>query len=410
MGSVLTAATIVALGLGCLQSAGPAPSSQHPAQLPPLTVTQLDQREVTLDSTRRLTLTFGEPCSIQEVLDLLVQGTPFSLAVESNVSGMFTGELKQLTLREALTTLLSPLGLDFSAQGTVISVFRRRPETRVFDLDLLNMTRAWQRTVGGGPNGGAGTLSTAMSPDDVFDGVGAGIHALLSESGSFHIDRRAGLATVTDFSERLDRVASYLETLHVRSSREVHLQARVLEVVTSADAIDWSAVREKLGLPRDSPEAGLGPDIDAVQRALAGQGHVTVVSAPDLVTLNNEPAIVRAGTVDDTLVTLTVVPQISPDGVIQLSVSPSVEASTGRRNPKGATVTRVTDIDTIARVRDGATVMLSGLLRSQGVTTKATGLDALFSPQQRTTAHVEMVVLIRARVVIPTAVAAGSRP
>lgn len=409
MGYLLTAATIVALGLECLQS-GPVPGQPPQRPLPPLPVTQLDQREVTLDSTRRLTLTFAEPCPIHEVLDLLVEGTPFSLAVDSNVSGLFTGELKQLTLREALTTLLSPLGLDFAAQGTVIRVFRRRPETRVFDLDILNVTRAWQRTAGDGPTG-VGTVTTAVPPDDVFEGIAAGIQALLSETGRVHIDRRAGLATVTDFSERLDRVASYLETLHVRRSREVHLQARVLEVtLTGADAIDWPAVREKLGLPRDAVDAGLGPDIDAVQQALAGQGRVTVLSAPDLVTLNNEPAMVRAGTVDETLVTLTVVPQISPDGLIQLSVSPSVDASEGRRGPKGSTVTRVTDVDTIARVRDGVTVMLSGLLRLQGVTKKATGFGALFSPQQRTTARVEMVVLIRARIVTPTATAAGSQP
>lgn len=409
---MLTAATIVALGLGCFQTGAAAVQVPHPStQLPPLPVTQLDPREVTLDSTRRLTLTFAEPQPIRGVLDLLVQGTPFSLAVDSAVTGQFTGELKQLTLREALTTLLAPLGLDFSTEGTVISVFRRRPETRVFDLDILNVTRTWQRTAGVGSNGGTGTLSTAVPPDDVFDGIGAGIQALLSDVGRFHIDRRAGLATVTDFSERLDRVGSYLETLHIRASREVHLQARVLEVtLTAGDSIDWAAVRQKLGLPRDSTDSGLGADIDAVQRALTGQGNVNVMSAPDLVTLNNEPAIVRVGTLDDTMVTLTVVPQISPDGLIQLSVSPSVDASAGHPTPKAPREIRVNEADTIARVRDGTTVVLSGFLRLQGVTKKASGFGALFSAQARTTAHVEMVVLIRARVVTPAAVAAGSRP
>src|SRR5689334_18199013 len=79
---------------------GAVASAQRP-ELPPLPATQLDQGQVTLDSPRRLTLTFAEPLPIHEVLDLLVSGTPFSLALDPNANGRFTGELKQLTLREA---------------------------------------------------------------------------------------------------------------------------------------------------------------------------------------------------------------------------------------------------------------------------------------------------------------------
>lgn len=376
-------------------------TSQSPPRLPPLPATQLDQGIVSLDSPRRLTLTFAEPRPIHEVLDLLVRGTPFSLAVDPNAQGLFTGDLKQLTLRDALTTLLSPLGLDFSVQGTVISVFRRRPDTRVFDLDIVNVTRAWQRTAGGSAGAAGGTLTSAEAGDDVFDDIGAGIRSLLSESGDVHIDRRAGLATVTDFRERLDRVASYLETLHIRSSREVHLQARVLDVTLATNApIDWRRVRHTLGLPPDSLEAGLSADIDAVQAALAEQGSVNVISAPDVITLNNEPAILSAGAPAEALFTLTVIPQISADGLIQLSVSPSWDEPAAMR---------VSDIDTIARIRDGNTVPLSGFLRSRDVTQKANGIGALFGVQQRSTARTELVVLVRARVVSPAA-AAGSRP
>lgn len=388
--------------------AGTVAYAQVPAQLPPLPATQLDQGQVTLDSPRRLTLTFAEPRPIHEVLDLLVRGTPFSLAVEPNADGMFTGDLKQLTLRDALTTLLSPLGLDFSVQGTVISIFRRRPETRVFDLDVLNVTRAWHRTITGS---GDSALTAEAAGDDVFAGIGAGIRSLLSESGDVHIDARAGVATVTDFSERLDRVASYLETLHIRSSREVHLQARLLEVtLTDGSSIDWRAVKTALGLASDSSEAGLAADVDAVQAAIAAQGRVSVIGAPDVIALNNEPAIMRAGTPGESLFTLTVIPQISADGLIQLSVSPSwderAEADTRTRTP----VMRMSDVDTIARVRDGSTVPLSGFLRSHDVTTNATGFSALFSAQQHATAHAELIVLIRAIVVAPVASTAGSRP
>lgn len=396
MGTNLIAATTIWTAFVC----APGASAQvRPPQLPPLPATQLDQGQVSLDSPRRLTLTFAEPRPIHEVLDLLVRGTPFSLAIEPNADGMFSGDLKHLTLREALTTLLSPLGLDFSVQGTVISIFRRHPETRIFDLDVLNVKRGWQRTMTGT---GDSTLTADATGDDVFAGIGAGIRSLLSESGDVHIDARAGVATVTDFSERLDRVASYLETIHVRSSREVHLQARILEVaLTGAASIDWRAVRNTLGLPSDSFEAGLAADVDAVQAAIAAQGNVSVISAPDVIALNNEPAIMRAGTPGEALFTLTVIPQISADGLIQLSVSPSWDDRGGTATSKGPTVMRLSDVDTIARIRDGSTVPLSGFLRSQDVISKASGFSALFSTPPHATRHTELVVLIRARVVTP---------
>src|SRR5437588_831552 len=184
-------------------------------QLPPLPVTRIDpgSAAATLDSPRRLTLSFSEPRPIDEVLHLLTAGTPFSVAIDSNVSGSFRGDLKNLTLREALTTVLTPLGLDFTVRGTVIVVTRHRVETRQFDVNVIDVQRGLQRTAG---REGTGTLTSRVPAEDAFESIGAGVTALLSEDGRVYIDRRAGLATVTDFPEHLDRVALYLETLHVR--------------------------------------------------------------------------------------------------------------------------------------------------------------------------------------------------
>src|SRR5260221_5026721 len=117
-----------------------APSSQPaPPPRPGMPVTRLDPGEAaaTLDSPRRLSLTFSEPRPIQEVIRLLVAGTAFSVALDPDVTGTFRGDLKQLTLREALTTLLAPLGFDVEVHGTVIRVTRSRSETRQFDINLL---------------------------------------------------------------------------------------------------------------------------------------------------------------------------------------------------------------------------------------------------------------------------------
>ena len=126
-------------------------------------------------------------------------------------------------------------------------------------------------------------------------------------------------------------------------------------------------------------------DSAAIQRALASQGDVELLAAPDLLALNNEPAVVRATTPASSL-TLTVVPQISADGVVQLSVSPSW--SSGAADANGARA----DADTVVRVANGSTAVIAGLLRSAVLPNGA--------PSAR-----ELVVLLTPTVVSPGAAA-----
>jgi len=79
---------------------------------------------------------------------------------------------------------------------------------------------------------------------------------------------------------------------------------------------------------------------------------------------------------------MTVVPQISADGIVQLSLSHAWEEQDGAQAP-----VRTTEADTVARVNDGNTVMIAGLLRP------AAGAVS--------TTQAELVVLLRATVVTP---------
>jgi type II secretory pathway component GspD/PulD (secretin) len=168
--------------------------------------------------------------------------------------------------------------------------------------------------------------------------------------------------------------------------------------VTLKDAgtIDWLAVRDKLGLSRDAPQSGMAADPAALQGALADQGDIRVVSAPSVTALNNEPALVRAWTPGASSLTMTVVPQIAADGVVQLSVSHAWEEQGG---PKGTA--HGAETDTVARVTDGHTVLIAGLLRPAQVTVPGRGMSALFGGQAKKTVQAELVVLLRATIVAP---------
>ena len=387
------------------------PVPQPSAQLPPLPATQIATTSAAaLDAPRHLTLTFVEPRPIEEVLRLVAAGTPFSLAIDSDVTGVFRGNLRDLTLRDALATLLTPLGLEFSLDGTVLRITRQRSETRQFDLNVLDMRRDLRRTTGtaaASPSAaGRATVSSVGPSEDVFTAIGEGIHALLSESGRVHIDRRAGLATVSDLPDRLERVALYLEALETRSAREVRLQAQALEVTLKpgASSIDWRAVRQSLGLPADAPTAGLVSDIPALRIALASQGEIHPLWSPEVTTINNEPALLRIETSGLVSLTLTVMPQISSGGIVQLAITHTWEDNAGEAGTKSPSVRRISEADTVARLTSGSAVLLSGLVRPVPIPRQAVGAAAIGVAEPGPDGYAELVVVVR-----PTIVTTGTR-
>jgi type II secretory pathway component HofQ len=246
------------------------------------------------------------------------------------------GDLKSVTVRQALGLILRPLGLDFTADGGVIRVFRREPETRLFAVDYLAADRTGEASVGIDPaarvNGSYARVNTSVKTD-VFGGHREGHSGPALDPRHVQRGRRAGLVQVTDFPERLDRIGNYLEAVSDRVQRQVQIEARVVEVEMTGDKpamLDWTGLRQT----RDS---------EKVMAALAAQGKVTVVASPRLVVLNNEPAIVRAEGI-----TIAVTPQVARRRRDHAEPEPDRRRAAGRAVGHGC------------RVLDGETIVIAG--------------------------------------------------
>jgi type II secretory pathway component GspD/PulD (secretin) len=379
------------------------PPPQRPAPMPTLPLTQLDERAPSADlDNRAFTLTFAQPVPVKDLLLLLVRGTSLSVVPDPAIAGTFIGELKNVTVRQALGLILRPLGLDYALDGGVIRVSRREPETRIFDLNYVATGRVGQASVA--VDGGPGTSAsvTTSTKTDVFEELANGVRTLLTERATFNVDRKAGLLQVTDFPERLDRVAIYLDTVQDRVHRQVQIDARVIEVEPNdpkASGIDWAslAVTMSGAATADVPMAtrrtmnGLRvTDVGKLLELLAEQGTVTVVANPRLLTLNNEPSIVRTGTMS-----LSVTPQISGDSILTLSLTPIVTAPVAFES------------DMLARVADGETLVVSGFTRDREIKErKAVGISGGWFGRGTVVTHkrVELVILLTARIVAGVAV------
>jgi type II secretory pathway component HofQ len=362
-------AACLALGAGCFapdsvaQTPGPAPATAMPA----LPLTQLDDRTSSADfDNRTFTLTFAQPLAIRDLLLLLVRGTGLSVVPDPSIAGSFIGELKDVTVRQALGLILPPLGLEFRVDGSFVTVFKREPETRIFDLNYAATERTGSSIVGGADRPSAATVSSTTKTD-IFGDVTKGVQALLSEHATFNVDRKAGLLQATDFPERLDRISIYLDAVQDRVHRQVQLDARVIEVEpndATVTGVDWTVVAAQLTgdqtpaqrvAPRPSRTGLRVTDLARLMNLLEAQGKVSVVASPRLLTLNNEPAIVRTDAA-----TFSVTPQIAGDGIVTLSLSPILNAPA------------LAESDTIARVADGETLVLSGFMRDREIRERKT--------------------------------------
>ena len=335
----------------------------RPGQMPTLPLTQLDERSLAADlDNRAFSLTFAQAVPVKDLLLLLVRGTSLSVVPDPAIAGSFIGELKNVTVRQALGLILTPLGLDYAVDGTVIRVFTRERDTRIFDINYIAAARGGTTTVGNDPSSSSFARVSTTTTTDLFADLSTGVQTLLSEAATFNVDRKAGLLQVTDFPERLDRVALYLEAVHDRVHRQVQIDARVVEIELSdekAASIDWDLLATEMrdgqspaqrAAARPSLTGMRVTDVQKLLSLLAARGTVSVIAAPRLVTLNNETAIVRT----DAL-TMSVTPQIAPDSAVMLSVSPILKAPIA------------VEADTLARVADGETLIIPGFTREREV-------------------------------------------
>jgi MSHA biogenesis protein MshL len=411
------------------------PAHAQDGPLRPLAVTQLDERRQgsDLDSARTVTITLSEPTPITDLLLMIVRDTRLSVVPDPDVQGTFRGELKDVTLRQALEMILQPHGYDYSMQGNLIRVFKRRLETRRFDLNYVITRRTGSRTLTASSalNGSASFADvTSTEAGDIFSDIAAGVQTLLSPDGRFNVDRKAALLQATDLPDRLDQIQFYLDAVQNRATRQVRIQAMVIEVVLHdefAGGLDLRRLNSK--------------DVAGLLSALATQGAVNVMASPTVTALNNERAIMRVGTQDvffktttqtDAVtgrvfhttepqsvtegIVLSVTPQIASDGMINISISPSFTERTGEATSRfgdTAPILSVRQADTMVRVHDTETIVVAGLMdeRARPDVTKVPffgdlpGVGKMFRGEKPGRRKTDLIILLTPTIMTPARVA-----
>lgn len=418
----------------------------------------------------------------------LVKGTQYNMMVSPKVSGAITLDLRQVTIPEVLSAVHDIYGYDFKVTNYGYQVFPAQLQTRMFTVNYLNVKRSGASTTfissgqfssgaGTGDSGSSGSSdnnnshssnnnsnnsllgalsgnknnsnSNSNSNDNNSNGDNPGVTPTSTVSTSSQSDfwatltktlqviignkdgnqvvvnPGAGIVIVKATPQELNQVGTYLDQLQSTMTRQVIIDAKIMEVTLSHGfqaGINWkllgfetSAANGISAAAGQTLASALGPfssmmtlsassgkDFSSVIKALSTQGNVQVLSSPRIATLNNQKAVIKVGSdefyitnVDNTTVgngsstevsqgieltpffsgiALGVTPQISANGSVTLHIHPIVShvvddektfVIRGQSDTLPLAKSTVRESDSIVHAQNGQVIVIGGLMETK---------------------------------------------
>jgi general secretion pathway protein D len=282
------------------------------------------------------------------------------------------------------------------------------------------------------------------------------------------------VVTVHGNQKQHRRVEGYLDRIADNSQRQVLIEMTIVEVELSDNyqaGVDWQRLSDNGGLGSNGPSVEIemlgadlkvppfvslgynGSNIAATVRMLQQFGDTKVLSSPKIMALNNQTALlkvvnenvfftveldVREATADiperrtftsqihtvPVGLVLSVTPQISESGLVNLNIRPTISRITGFAIDPAPRLAgadfdnlipeiQVREIESLLQVLNGNTVVLGGLMQNEHVSDKdgVPGLSRipkignLFSYTRDKLVKTELVIFLK-----PTIVETGEAP
>jgi MSHA biogenesis protein MshL len=311
-----------------------------------------------------------------QVFMQIASGTSYNMLVSPDVSGQISMTLKDSTVLEAMESIRELFGYDFRVSGNRIFVYSNAVQTRLYRINYLpgrregasdirvtssSLSKAGTGSNGSGNSNNSGSntnnssnssgSSSARQDDsshvrttsdaDFWQEVKLSLQTLIGQTGGRGVvlNPAAGVVVVRATAAEQRQVDQYLKAIQLSVSRQVMIEAKIVEVSLSKDAqtgINWGAFGRILGgsvgvslgvaapgtvlqtvgalSTGDGTTAQVGANINAspIGRGFYGvalqasnfaallnflqtQGDVSVLSSPRIATLNNQKAVLKVG-------------------------------------------------------------------------------------------------------------------
>ncbi len=369
---------------------------------------------------------------IIDALALFARSNHLNIVAGPEITGTVTVDFHHLPLERAMSALLEAHGYYWEHLQDLIQV--KRFKTKTLNVDYIRLVRSGTgknraQLISGSGAGTGGSASqdtgqiTVNQEDEIkfWEELEKQIKALMSAEGRLVVNRLSGTIQITDWYQRVDEIDHFLKSVHQALYRQVEIEVRIYEVALDDQfslGIDWNRINfdgtsgaialaniitapfggfmAKAATTTISFEDG---SFDGVLQALAEQGDIRVVSQPRVVTMNNQPALIKVAT-DQAFFTstiaqgtagsgnivteqarsvtvglvLSVTPQISEDGWIMLDVTPILsrlrDIVTSPQKTATAPVLDVKQSSGLIRLKDGEMVIIRGFIQEESSETE----------------------------------------
>ncbi len=439
----------------------------------------------------------------------LVVDTDENMLVHPEVSGTISLELKNVTIAQVLDAVQKVYGYDYKKNDMGYIIYPATLQSKTFKVDRLDLQRFGNSNTsvssgrqasqnnqqgsgnqqgssnqqssgnqqdsssqGGNPMGSGpqrNTMQTSRSSSSSVLSITATdfwkelkdslTHILaVDPQATVDINQQSGIVIVRAKPMQLREVENFLSVTQTQISRQVILEAKILEVTLDdnhQDGVNWeSIVRE--GINKAPLLTGIGGvmdptaftsiftvgahtgDFSAFVELMETQGKTNVLSSPRISTLNNQTAIIKVGQ-DEYFATgfnggtpgatgvaptsptvlidvffsgisLDVTPQIDDNEDITLHIHPSISQVKKDTKDFGLNITlplaltTVRESDSIVKAKNGQIIVLGGLMQEkdnenkQGITglARIPYLGNLFRVNTGTSQKSELIILLKA--------------
>ena len=280
--------------------------------------------------------------SLGDILHVIADASGLNLMIESDVpiDQPMTLSLKNISAEDAMKAIFSNIDCFYTIENNVLRV--ESVSTKILELGHPALVNTYSMDVGGdilsaSTGGLKGTITSGSKSDGkAYDFWGALETSLTSvmdkreskskSQQSITINRMTGTIMVTASRKNIEKVERYLDNVRKVLSRQVMIEARIIEVQLSDGlkfGIDWTFLKNisALGGPisggfgalslansslndvsasaTDSSKFRLGlarTDFQTLLTALNTQGDIKTLSNPKINVMNGHASILTVGT------------------------------------------------------------------------------------------------------------------
>ena len=384
---------------------------------------------------------------VTELLFALARDAQVNVDIAPGISGHVTMNAVEQTLPQLLQRIARQAGLRHSIEEDNIFIAPDEPYFRTYRIDYLNMARDTSHVVqvgtqiagtgtstegGGGTNNSTTTIGSTMS-NHFWDSLVANVSAILDSDGSADGKPMAGNAviphpesgvlTVKATHAQHELLQKLISQTLTNANRQVLIQATIVEVSLTDQfqaGIDWQVLNQAgldgfnlmtktitanpvnaaslFSLSYDNTDPDRERVLSAALELLEEFGDVSVLSSPQIMTLNNQSAILKvvdnvvyfeveqesnvtqgvAASTFETIVktvpvgiVMTITPHIKANDSIILNIRPSISRINRFVNDPNPALSisspvpeiRVREMESMLQLKNGEIAVMGGLMQ-----------------------------------------------